>query len=84
MRQACSPLSTSGNRSEYDLIDLTLLPPPGTPDEDTRSNTTSSASSSATSGSPSMPPTPFADRQALEAEFRTLNDSDWNKNTPGR
>ena len=47
-----------------DLIDLTMIPPPMTPDEDGVSRLFPSAVST--------PPTPFADRQSLEAELKAL------------
>ena len=71
-----------------DLIDLTLLPPPGTPDESpSRSNNLESAepTSRPNSASFEVPPTPFADRQSLEAELRALEASaQWSKCAAGK
>ena len=47
-----------------DLIDLTMIPPPMTPDEDGLARLFP--------GAVSTPPTPFADRQSLEAELKAL------------
>ncbi|KAJ1531887.1 hypothetical protein ONE63_000535 [Megalurothrips usitatus] len=45
-----------------DIIDLTLIPPPVTPDEDEADG----------GGAPSVPPTPFADQTPLEAQLHNL------------
>ncbi|KAF0310745.1 FERM and PDZ domain-containing protein 4 [Amphibalanus amphitrite] len=56
-------LQTGAIYADPDIIDLTMIPPPMTPDED---------------GPPrippelSTPPTPFADRETLEAELQAL------------
>ena len=50
-----------------DLIDLTIIPPPMTPDEDGFNRVFPGAASAV-----STPPTPFADRESLEAELKAL------------
>ena len=50
-----------------DLIDLTVIPPPMTPDEDGFNRVFPGAASAV-----STPPTPFADRESLEAELKAL------------
>merc|ERR1719328_782661 len=50
-----------------DLIDLTMIPPPMTPDEDGIYRVFPGAASAV-----STPPTPFADRESLEAELKAL------------
>ncbi|XP_071744367.1 uncharacterized protein [Lepeophtheirus salmonis] len=50
-----------------DLIDLTMIPPPMTPDEDGVYRVFPG-----TTNPVSTPPTPFADRQTLEAELKAL------------
>ncbi|XP_059079624.1 uncharacterized protein LOC131877834 isoform X3 [Tigriopus californicus] len=59
--------SNARAKADQDLIDLTMIPPPMTPDEDGPFQSTTS-----TSNAFSTPPTPFADRQSLDAELRAL------------
>jgi len=49
--------------SDPDIIDLTMIPPPMTPDEDGPTRIPPELST---------PPTPFADRESLEAELQAL------------
>ena len=58
-------LSDSKVVLDPDLIDLTMIPPPMTPDEDGPSRIFPGTASAV-----STPPTPFADRQSLEAELQ--------------
>ncbi len=79
-----------------DLIDLTMIPPPATPDEEgpppipphlgaVAANPTFRVLPGAASAV-STPPTPFADRQTLEAELRALDQAEakWGKKAPGK
>ena len=58
-------LSDSKVVLDPDLIDLTMIPPPMTPDEEGPSRIFPGTASAV-----STPPTPFADRQSLEAELQ--------------
>ena len=58
-------LSESKVVLDPDLIDLTMIPPPMTPDEEGPARIFPGAVSAV-----STPPTPFADRQSLEAELQ--------------
>ena len=58
-----------------DLIDLTMIPPPMTPDEEGVYRVFPGAASAV-----STPPTPFADRQSLEAELKALENDFGNLN----
>lgn len=62
-----SNLSESKVVLDPDLIDLTMIPPPMTPDEEGASRLFPGTVSAV-----STPPTPFADRQSLEAELIAL------------
>jgi len=58
---------------DRDLIDLTMIPPPMTPDEEGLSRMAFPGTLPLTATtSVSTPPTPFADRETLEAELRAL------------
>ena len=60
-----SNLSDSKLVLDPDLIDLTMIPPPMTPDEEGPARMFPGTVSAV-----STPPTPFADRQSLEAELK--------------
>merc|ERR1719422_654730 len=60
-------LSDSKVVLDPDLIDLTMIPPPMTPDEEGPARIFPGTASAV-----STPPTPFADRQSLEAELQAL------------
>ena len=63
-------LSDSKVVLDPDLIDLTMIPPPMTPDEEGPSRIFPGTASAV-----STPPTPFADRQSLEAELQVSQTS---------
>ena len=63
--QRTTNLSNNKLLLDPDLIDLTLIPPPLTPDEDGPVGIFPGAVAAV-----STPPTPFADRQSLEAELQ--------------
>lgn len=52
-----------------DIIDLTMIPPPETPEKEGGSFLPTTTSSSV-----NAPPTPFADRSTLEAELRAITE----------
>lgn len=62
-------LSDSKVVMDPDLIDLTMIPPPMTPDEEGPSRVFPGTVSAV-----STPPTPFADRQSLEAELQVMSE----------
>ena len=61
-------LSDSKVVLDPDLIDLTMIPPPMTPDEEGPARIFPGTASAV-----STPPTPFADRQSLEAELQVID-----------
>ena len=61
-------LSDSKVVLDPDLIDLTMIPPPMTPDEEGPARIFPGTASAV-----STPPTPFADRQSLEAELQVIS-----------
>ena len=63
-------LSDSKVVLDPDLIDLTMIPPPMTPDEEGPARIFPGTASAV-----STPPTPFADRQSLEAELQVISHS---------
>ncbi|CAG0887646.1 unnamed protein product [Cyprideis torosa] len=58
-------VNTNSIYVDPDIIDLTMIPPPATPDDDGASKLPTG---------PSFPPTPFADRLSLDKELQALED----------